>query len=515
VKIASSAIQLQLSRLTQTGLVLVCSIILARSLGPAGLGAYATLLAFAVLLQAFTSFGFEDLTLARGPLYGGDARKARSLYRMVLRIRCTMVLLLLLMGTAAWVLRVPDPLPGGRHALAFALAYSGLNSLATLGGVIQAARVQLGRSAALDATWAVGVTLTYVVLLVGHRLTVETALLTQAAWQGAVDVGYVAILFPLTMRPKMPTDLPVATGTPPRLHLALPRPFGIRDSLNFWLNGFLSITTGKTADLFAMNLASAKSAAVGRYNGAYNINLTASTVLLQGAGTMLYVNLGNVSRQSDDRLTGQAWRTTVTLGLLLSVPPLLYCVVIPGTLLSLMYGAAYTSGGAALALLAGTGLLGRTLGGGANQALLFIMHRQGRVLSVRSLSVVLNVILDLVLYHPYGITGVAAASGGCSLLIIVLEYVFANRIVRLRIPWGAAVRVIIPFLVSAFLCSQLVDEDSRKSVILAAVLGTSVLGSALLVLTRPLTASDFPASAPVHLKRVLMLAARPSSAETL
>jgi O-antigen/teichoic acid export membrane protein len=487
--LARSAIQLQASKLAQTFLALVASVVLARGAGPAALGGYATLIAFAVLMQGLTSFGFEDLVLARGPLAGCDTDAARSLYRRVLLIRVGVTIVLAAVAAAAATSLIPDPF-AHTSALAFGLVigYGALNSVATLGAAVQAARVRPLSSAVLDTTWSLGVTATYTVLLAVHSLTLTTALATIAGWQAVVDVGYAAIFLGMVFH----------TGGG-----AGGAPFRARESAGFWLNGLLSIGVGKNSDVLAMNVAGAPSASVGRYSAAYNANLTAASILVQGTGTMLYVGLGRVLADGSRERVAAAWRTTAVLGALLSVPILLYCVIFPRSVLIAVYGSRYAAAGSALAVLAGTGVLVRWLGGGSNQALLFLTRRQHQVLIVRGVCVAINVALDILFYDLFGIVGVAAASGGSGLLITLIEFLLCRRLAAPRVPVGAMLRMTVPYIVSGSLARLAFGDGGHVWSMLASVC-VFLAATPLLALTRPLLASEVPDSAPGPLRRLLL-----------
>ncbi len=493
--IGASAIQLQASKLAQTASALVASVLLARTLGPTGLGEYASLLALVVVVQGLTSLGFEDLVLARGPLYGSDTRRARGLYRRTLEIRGAAIATITVVALAAFAGILPPPFGAGAIAFGSALLYAALNSLATLGAVIQSARVRPASSAALDATWALGVTATYAVLLVSHALTVNRALITLVAWQAAVDIGYLSALSPF-FRGKRP-------------HLSS---FTRRESGMFWANGLLSIGVGKNSDVLAMQVAGASAAPIGQYNAAYNANLTASQLLVQGTGTMLYVGLGRVFATRDSERIAAAWRVTTVVGALLSLPLLVFCIVLPRDVLLALYGASFLPGASALIALAGTSLVTRALGGGSNQSILFLAERQAQVLLVRFGCVALNIALDIAIYPLAGILGVALVSGSCGVAITAIEFALSARIVPLRLPLGSMLRTVVPYAAAGLAARAILGDGANTASAVASAVIVMVAGSVLMAFTRPLQPADVPTSAPRLVRRILHWFALPGGA---
>ncbi len=494
MSVGRSAIQLQASKITQTVLAFAASLILARELGPHGTGIYASVLALAVIVQGVASFGFEDLVLARGPRNGGDTPLALGLYRLTLRVRIWATLLLVAVGAGILASGIGDPFGSG-ETLTFASAffYAGLNGIATLGATVQAARLKPGVSAALDTCWSLLVTASYGVLAAVGQLSVETALVATTLAQVVIDLGYMAMLFGL-MRSKHRKSL--------RRKI-----FSQRDSFTFWLNGLLSIGVGKTTDVLAIRGAGAGATDIGLYNSAFNAFQTASQALLQGIGTISYVGFGRAfSREHPDE-TAAAWRTTVVVAVIVSAPVLMLTAIFSGRILDLLYGPPFAEADSSLTILAACGLASRIIGGGSNQAMLFLAERQYSVLTVRGTMVTINVFLDILLYKQFGLIGVAYASGLCGVAVAGIEFYLSRRIAPIRIPIVTAAKITAPYLVSGLLVRYTFKGDSAISTLSGLAL-SAILGSSLLVLIRPIAQLDLtvdPSSksfAAVLLKRI-------------
>src|SRR4051794_24162555 len=122
---------LQAAKVIQQLSALVATIVLARAIGPAGMGQYAALLALAVVVQAATSMGFEDLTMAEGPSLGGDTRAANQMYGGILRARLKVCAALLALGVTGLVAAELAGVAGDRTVeVACAVGYAAANGIA-------------------------------------------------------------------------------------------------------------------------------------------------------------------------------------------------------------------------------------------------------------------------------------------------------------------------------------------------------------------------------------------------
>lgn len=457
--------------------------LLGRAVGPSGLGEYALALALAVVVQGVVSFGFEDLVLARGPRAGGDSEQARAIYRLALRIRWSVGVALLALGVSVWA-AVSKPHFGfaSVYTLPFVFMYAGLNGMATLGAAVQACRRLAGLSSAIDAAWAFAVVMAYAALYWHEELTTARALLVLVAAQAVASLAYTMLLRRLIAG---------------RATIA----FGFGESAVFWLNGMLSIGVGKTSDVLAMRLAGASKSSVGLFNAAFAANQTASTVLVQGAGTMAYVGLGSVYESGDKERTAAAWRGAVVVAMLLSFPLLAICLAFPTAVLGLLYGPGFEDAAPALVALASLMVLARITGGGANQSMLFLAERQALVVKIRIACVAINLVLDVVAYQLAGILGVALASGFCGVLISVVEFKYARDKIPLVIPWGVGALCLLPFLVPAAIISALLPDSMGLLGQFGACFVAFAVGGLSFPLWRPLRSVELPESTPAKLRR--------------
>jgi O-antigen/teichoic acid export membrane protein len=494
--ITDNAVYLQISKLTQVALAFIASIFLARTLGPTGVGQYTTALTFAVLMQGLTSFGLEDLTLARGPLVGGSSSAAYRLYAYAIRIRLLGVILLLCLGGVVLFTnyRLPfDQIPP--LDVVWALCYAALNSFATLGAVIQYSQLRAVRPAFLDGVWSVLVTASYGLLVAMGQLNVQRALAATVVAQLSVDLGYLWVLKSVILYSGTKND-------------GVPSVFRPRDALMFWLNGLLSIGVAKNSDILAMGLARANASAIGLYNAAYNLVQTTGQMLLLGTGNLMYVGMGRKYANSTGPERAADWEATVVGSCLLSLPLLIFTLFFASPTLLLLYGPEFQSAAVPAVILAAFLIGIRVAGGGGSQALLFLAGRQMAVLVIRTLGVTVNIVLDILLYKALRVPGVSIASGGCGVAISIAEHHYGRRVAPIRYPVGATLRLAVPFGLAG-LGSSLLFADTRPLIdVLCGSTIMTVVGTFLLFISRPLKASHLPDDLPRRMRQMLLAMSR-------
>jgi O-antigen/teichoic acid export membrane protein len=482
-----NAVQLQSARVVQMACALGASVILARAAGPQGLGLYSLVLAMAVIAQGLFSLGLEDLLLARAPRAGSrdGSSESYAIYRQALLVRLRTAGALCVCGLLVAVTLRDREVFGSEHGLALGLAliYAGLNSVATLGAVVQATRVRAGTSAAIDSLWAAGVAVVFFVLAVAGILDATSAVAAICAVQLVANLAYFQVMRDLIVGPAVGKQAIRAS-----------------EAAVFWLNGLLSIGFSKNSDVVAMQVAGAPNRHIGLFSAAYNANQTVSQIVTQGAGTMFYVGLGAVYSRGDAREINTAWRLTVTGAMFLAAPAITFCLVFPTTVITAIYGSAFAPAAGVLTWLAFFAILNRFVGGGSNQALLFLAERQVSVLVVRTVFVVINVVADVVAYRVSGLTGVAIASGATAAGTCAAELWLCSRTHRLRLPLMTCLKIFLPWLACFIVARAVLPSSAGLGLELVAGAVAATAAVLLLALIKPLPDADLPGSIPHRLR---------------
>lgn len=184
-----------------------------------------------------------------------------------------------------------------------------------------------------------------------------------------------------------------------------------------------------TQDTFSLMLARidtlilsliASQAAVGRYGAAYR--LFESTLLLTyalgGAFAAMFAYLGH---DSDPPLRA-VFQRAVKLSLVLLVPIAIAFAVLAEPICRLIYGAAFSSAGVPLRILAPAVIFMGVVT--LANSLLISRENPGRMVKLTAAMAVLNIVLNVVLIPPYNDAGAAAA-------MLITELVYAAWILRM------------------------------------------------------------------------------------
>lgn len=419
-RLALSAVQGQVAKVLQSVLGLLTGLVMARALGPAGVGVYASALALAVLVQMATSFGLEDLIVNRVPglVAAGRREQARSLVYAVAVIRAivafALIVVAVLVAISGWGGASLGSL--SRVIIALAVIYAALNSIATLGAAIKAANSEALKPALLDTGWSALMLAGVSAMAFLGKLSAFRVIALAAATESAVVIGYYILVGREVDRTSGRSQIPRKAAA------------------TFWGNALLAFGFGKSTDLLLIRLSGLPFGAVGIYSAAFSAFTLSSILLVAAIGTFLQVALVGAIGQRDQARVERVWRRAVTLVALASLPTFALMALESRLVIRTLYGDAFVGAALPLVILAISGMIIRAVGGGSSQAVLYAKDRQGVSLRIRIVSVVLNIIGDIVFVRIWGIAGVAVATGTCGLLAILLEYRCARHLLRLPHP---------------------------------------------------------------------------------
>lgn len=178
---------------------------------------------------------------------------------------------------------------------------------------------------------------------------------------------------------------------------------------------------------------------VGIYNAAYPLAGVISVVL----GTFGYLYLPVASRLDNDEegSVERVYEITTKWVFLLVLPLLTVLLAFPNEIITIMFGTDYSSGGAALSVLALGFFTNAAVG--RNRETLSALGATVFILIANSITFAFNFMLNLVLIPPYGFIGAAVASASAYFVLNILIYLFlrfqfditpfSNRSLRLYI----------------------------------------------------------------------------------
>ncbi len=152
-------------------------------------------------------------------------------------------------------------------------------------------------------------------------------------------------------------------------------------------------------------------------------------------------------------------------------------------LVLLLYGKAYLPAVPALQIL--LALFGMHMISRTYRVLLISFNRQGNDLRIMALAAVLNIVLNLIVIKQWGIIGAAWANFACEFLILVLDYISAQRFVG-KVPLG---RYMWKPAICASLMIPVIQFAHPFHVIVQVILG-GIVYVAMLFLLRAITLDD-------------------------
>jgi O-antigen/teichoic acid export membrane protein len=193
--------------------------------------------------------------------------------------------------------------------------------------------------------------------------------------------------------------------------------------------------------------AAAGAADAGVYNAALRVAL-AGTLALQALRIAIAPTLSRLLAVGDTAGVEHLHRTAAMWITVVSFPLYLVFMVWPGEVLAL-FGAGFTAGGPALAVLAGATLV--NLATGPVSTLLLMSGRSTLTLAVTSTSLTCGVALAAVLIPHYGVLGAAMAKGAA----VVGENVAVTLIVRRKVGVRTLSRPLVGAALAGFLCYAL------------------------------------------------------------
>ncbi|MCW3843017.1 lipopolysaccharide biosynthesis protein [Micromonospora yasonensis] len=396
----------------------VLTVVIVRGFGPAGSGAMFTAIGVVAIMGVLCCAGADTALVwalpRRTPGRHGDAARLLpvALAPTLLFTVAVAAAGVALAGALAPVLFDPGPTDG---RVLLRLAFAGLP-------VVVAMTVLLAAVRAVRPVAAL-VAVQYVLVPAARPALVAAALAAGAGvsvafvgWLSPVALAVLACLA-LLVRPLGLTA--VATLRPVRADwrtfwgFALPRAASATiDASSMWLTVLLTAALADQAEAGVIG-------AVGRY-------ALAGLLVMQGLRVSVAPQLSRLLGQGRAAEAAAVYRRITAVIIALSWPGyLLLAVFAPGFLR--LFGAEFTAGSAAMAVLAGAMLVNS--GTGIVQTLLLMSGSSGRHLLAAATGLLLNVALALVLIPPHGALGAAVSWAAGIVAENVIATVAACRVV--------------------------------------------------------------------------------------
>lgn len=464
----------QAAQILYFGLQFLANIIIARGLGSAEYGVYATLLSSVSLATLFSSLGFEQILNTYIPRMSGKGSDARTahLTRRLLILR----LLVLMVASLAMVI-FSKPLANLMHNsdlaghLKFAILYLIFSNLSLLLRRVLVAQLRMREASLIQVgTSLASLLLSYVFLRIGYGiqgLILALTLVSILSFLGYLLVSRDQITFQARS-----------------FNLSPLYKFG----LTLWAIGFVNYALGKQSDILLMGLFVISSSEVGFYNLAFGLTEKLNGLLISGLTGVGLAVFSEAKAEHGLESLAQAWRAVMTVTTVLSFPVLLFFAAHAKSIILTLYSEEYLASVTLFQVFVSFHLLMRLTGGGANSTVMYVMNEEKRDFYLRLVSGVFNLFLALLLIPRYGALGAIVATGSSKLVVTVLEALSARQCAPLLYPFAFVVKVVTSSVIALGL-SLLVPGRSIPSLVAAAVVyGGAIV--ALLYVLKPLEERD-------------------------
>ncbi len=481
------------AKLGDFGLAYVFAVVLARMLTPTEYGSYASVLSLATLVFVLSSMGI-DKTLHRflGEYAAGpETRRAPTLVRALLLVRIALVAVLVgavILGRS-WIALHYENAAIAPLILA-AAAYMICQSLASFASNVLVGLLRTKAVGILTLLFrGVNIAVAYVILSRG--LGVREIMMMLGVTGSLLLLGYLWSIGRL---------LTARGGT-----VALRPVFAF--AAHAWVLTAVGFGLGKQSDVIILNAIHHGQAEVAFYDVAFSLTHAVGTVLTVGlAGIALALFSRRQARRPE--AIGSLWQAVVILTGSVVTPLVVFLMGNATACVVTIYGREYAEAGPMLLAYAMPMTVNWLIGGGASTTALQATHRIRKVIRVRIVTGILNVLLNIALVSRWGAIGALAGTGVCAMSAVVIEALLARRALGHEFPMRH-IPVIVGAALIALAPSVLWRPSGLVPLALHGMLYAGLYAGALL-LTRPLPQLDegLVAALPARLRWLLVRVSR-------
>jgi O-antigen/teichoic acid export membrane protein len=222
-------------------------------------------------------------------------------------------------------------------------------------------------------------------------------------------------------------------------------PHVLRGMLSFGLTVWLAdLANGSLVKLLAVYQLGlvVSHADIAFFGVAFEMGHSASFLLVAGLGGVgLAIMAAAYAGRQMEHLT-IAWRSIAKVQVVLAVPLVAFCIPNAQAIVVTLYKAPYAAAGPLLGLFLVFNGLVRLAGGGASEAVLYVLGRQRWVVGARWVSLGVLGVGDALLIPTFGVAGALLAVGIAQAGVEFFELALAQRWLTARYPVGFVVKVL-------------------------------------------------------------------------
>ena len=189
---------------------------------------------------------------------------------------------------------------------------------------------------------------------------------------------------------------------------------------------------------------------IGYFNLAYQLTDAAASLLIAGLGGVGLAAMSAAYSGNDRRALAFAWRAVSKVQILLAVPLLTFCLIHAQTIATTLYGPDYAPVGPLMQLFLVFNIVQRLAGGGAHQAVLYVLGWQRVALITQWGGLVLTAIMAAILIPQPGMFGgpggALIALGVGRVVVEAIQLAYAWRLLRSKYPLRFGLRVCLALI---------------------------------------------------------------------
>jgi O-antigen/teichoic acid export membrane protein/SAM-dependent methyltransferase len=468
-------------RVSESLLVYVFTVLIARSLGAAANGLYATFISLTQLMLILSSLGLETVAISQLPKYSSDGTK-RS--RLIIGLLVTRLVFLGIIGCicllsgerAASFLNIPPVLAS---FLGIVFVYFAFQSGISLLSIILLSEFRARQLSIVKVlVRLIEVAGAFVLIRSGGGL--KEILVMVSATSCATMVSLLLILGSSARRGESaPFDA--------KQSIEAIRPF-LKFGSMMYLTGVFEFILSKQTDILLLNKLWGDTVEVGHYDVATNFAQVINFGLTSGMYGISVASFSALSTREPSVLP-KYWDFLGRFVLLLVVPAFVLSFVFAGSLIPFVYSNAYIPSVVLFQVFVVFLLCTRVMGGGIAADYIQSVARPGILLLSSAAGGGVNLILALLLIPRYGGLGAIIATGAGMLVISLIHGLYVMRRLKVGLFFFFCMKLVAISVISALLAKLSLGFIFLNHVILIAIVYTLIYLLFLIVI-KPLNKDD-------------------------
>jgi O-antigen/teichoic acid export membrane protein len=397
-------------------LLYILSVVVARALGPAANGTYATLVSISQLLLTFSSVTL-DLALNRFlPQFSESNGKTAYIVRRLISAKIALLVLLCAALAFGWsvVQRWFDLHSSADIYLAFIIALGFFRAVSSTFAAIWVSRLQSKAILIINSS-------TLLFQIVAVELVVSG------------DSGLAHLLMIVLLGALASAVAYLIAG---RAHLFVPaEKVSMKPIVSFsgwlWVNAFIAYVYGKQGDIAMLSFFSVKKGLIGLYDVASTLSFLPGFIIAAGLGGISISMFSRLSNEDPSQVK-PFWVRLSSFLTQLTIPLYCFLAVFAGNIISVLYSGEYSQSALMVQVFVISRVVARLFGGGESFDALLSLHAERRAVAIGIAGGIINIVLNIVFIPVLQVMGAVLATSITTLVIDGSMWLLLKR--RLGVP---------------------------------------------------------------------------------